>query len=148
MWQAPNQRVRAVANAKKREREKSRRPIHIKRINAQLEVKQANSQETFKTHVRLILNDLSTKGVGLFSPEPLVPGQDIVLSIADPHQINLKARVIWCQEHTANSHVISAQPFSYRMGLEFELSTVEEQQSIKVFCEEVSKNHLYSVKAV
>jgi hypothetical protein len=101
-----------------------------------------------KLSVRILLNDLSTKGVGLFSPLFLAPGQLIVLTITDPLQITLQARVIWCQEHSVNSHVISSQSFSYRLGVEFTLETLEEQQSIKAFCEEVTKNYLYSLKVV
>jgi hypothetical protein len=146
MWQAPNQRVRAAANAKKRERERSRRPIHIKRINAHVELVNPNSPEPIKTETRLILNDLSTKGVGLFSPTPFIQGQDITITITDPLQITLKGKVIWCQEHGANSHVISNQPYTYRIGVEFILPSLEDQQSVKAFYEEVCKKYLYSIR--
>lgn len=148
MWQAPNQRVRAASNAKKREREKNRKPIHLKRINAQLELNSTPQEGAEKVSVRILLNDLSTKGVGLFSPHFLAPGQMIILTITDPLQITLHARVIWCQEHSANSHVITNHSYSYRLGIEFTLETLEEQQSIKAFCDEVAKTYLYSPKAV
>jgi PilZ domain len=148
MWQAPNQRVRASANAKKRERERSRRPLHIKRIHAELELVTSDSGHPFKTEVRVILNDLSPRGVGIFSHESLVAGQEVTLDIKDPYKIHLRARVIWCQEYDAYSHVLSSNPYSYRLGLEFVLPTGEEQTAIKTFCEEVSKNHLFSLKAV
>jgi hypothetical protein len=150
MWHAPNQRVRALANAKRRERERARRPIHIKRIIATIEIattpEPAESGQP-KLHVRLVLNDLSPKGAGLFSPEPLIPGQSVFLKITDPEHLTIKAKVVWCQEYHANSHVLSNQSYSYRIGIEFVLSPSEEQ-AVKIFCDEVAKNFLFSVKAV
>src|SRR5690242_8040716 len=136
MWHAPNQRVRALANAKRRERERARRPIHIKRIIAAIEITDGSTNtanpnepqpEQPKLNVRLVLNDLSPKGAGLFSPEQLIPGQMVSLRITDPEHLTIKAKVIWCQEYHANSHVLSQQSYSYRIGIEFILSPSEEQ---------------------
>lgn len=157
MWHTPNQRLRAIANAKKREREKARRPFHVKRINASLQIASIASSQTApsedkevesdKTDVRVILNDLSVKGVGLFSPTFFNPGQEIVLGIVDPMKLDIRGRVIWCQEHDANSHILSKEPYSYRLAIEFILPTLEEQQGIKAFWEEVCKNYLYAARA-
>lgn len=145
MWHSPNQRLRAIANAKKRERERARRPIHIKRIIASLDLGNV-APDAPKTNVRLVLNDLSYKGAGLFSPIALTPGQQIVLAISEPSQLSIKCRVAWCQEYHANSHVLSQQPHSYRLGLEFLLAP-EEESAVKAFCDEVAKNHLYTQKS-
>jgi hypothetical protein len=149
MWQTPNQRIRAAANAKRRERERSRKPIHIKRILAQIELASPTPDgPSTKTDVRLMLNDLTPKGVGVFSPAALAAGQEVVILITSPVQINIKARVIWCQEHAANSHVISSQPFSYRVGFEFTGTTPDERNAIKAFCDEINTAHLYKVGSV
>jgi hypothetical protein len=146
MWHAPNQRVRAVASSKKRERDRARKPIHIKRIIAHIDVITPTGVPPVQTDVRLILNDLSPKGVGVFSSIPLVAGQETSLTISDPIQLKVKARVAWCQEHAANSHILSNQPFSYRLGLEF-IMTAEEEPVVKAFFEEISKTHLYAKAA-
>lgn len=143
MWQSPSQRARSAS--RKSEREKNRKPLHIKRTVVQLEMTQG---EPNPVEVRLVLNDLSAKGAGLFSPKPLTPGQEVKLNIAEPFNIQVKAKVIWCQEHNANSHVLSDRPFSYRVGAEFILTSPDEKDNIKKFCEEIEKNHLYSLRAV
>jgi hypothetical protein len=146
MWQAPSQRARAAAYAQKKAREKARRAIHIKRIFANLEIVDSTDAPTSETKapVRLILNDLSTKGVGLFCSQALISGQEIILTINDPLQLSLHAKVIWCQEHSANSHILSDQPYRYRIGVEFSFPTIEEQQSIAAFYEEITKHYLYT----
>jgi len=153
MWQAPNQRMRALANSKKRERERLRKPLHVKRITATIQPlpsegdEPSTTQENLLTPVRLILNDLSPKGAGLFSPTPFQPGQKISMSIKEPEHLSLKAKVIWCQSYHANSHVLSNQAYSFRMGVEFILTPTEEQE-LKIFCGEVAKNHVFSVRSV
>lgn len=152
MWHNPNQRLRAIANAKKREREKLRRPFHVKRIIAHLVLPtleqppseaSSNVAPSKATHsseaqpnepipVRVILNDLSSKGVGLFSPFPFVPGQEVVITITAPFNLQIPSRIIWCQQHDANSHVLSSQPYSYRLGVEFVYPNQEKQDSMKI----------------
>jgi hypothetical protein len=152
MWHTPNQRVRALANAKKRDRERARKPIHIKRIDATIKLVDRNSKNSTQNtdlqeiHTRIVLNDLSTTGLGLFSPTAVEIGQELSLIITDPMKLELRAKVIWCQEHDANSHILSSNPYSYRIGIEFILSSQEEQQSVKAFCEEIFSNYLYTTK--
>jgi len=150
MWHSPNQRLRALANAKNRERERARRPFHIKRIVASLSTVSHDTQSppVPPVPIRVILNDLTIKGVGVFAQSSLVPGIEVIMNISEPMKLEIRSRVIWCQEHDANSHILSQDPFSYRLGVEFLLSNVEEQQSVKAFWEEVCRNYLYSPKAV
>ena len=145
MWHAPNQRLRAIANAKKRERERARRPIHIRRIIAEM-CTLGPEGETPKTMVRLVLNDISPKGVGIFSPDSLSSGQEVKLELTEPSPFLLKARVVWCQEYHANSHVLTDRPYSYRMGLEF-IVTPEEEQTLKAFCDEISRKYLFTPRS-
>jgi hypothetical protein len=146
MWQAPNQRVRAAANARKRERERARKPIHIKRIRALIEIV-SGSQKGASNEVRMIVNDLSASGIGIFAPIQLSTDQEIILKFEDPTPIDIRARVAWSQDIITNSHIISAQPYTYRIGLEFLSSSPEEQQNIKTFCEDLLKNYIQPKKA-
>jgi hypothetical protein len=147
MWQAPNQRVRSIANAKKRERERAKKPIHIKRINALIELlplsEEKNPASAEKVNIRLILNDVTTKGASFFARSPLTAGQKITLYLEEPTKIVIQAQVRWCQEYAANSHVLSQQPYSYRLGIEFILGSAEEQDAAKAFYDRVYQNHLY-----
>ncbi len=145
MWHTPNQRVRAIANAKKRERERNRRPLHIKRILATLESLNARPEEHTKLQIRLLLNDFTSKGAGLFSPHPMNPGDEVTLEISGPKHIKVKARIIWCQEFQANSHVLTKEPFSFRIGIQFNV-TPEEEKMLQAFSDELSNNFLYAAK--
>ncbi len=146
MWNAPNQRLRSLNKSKKRELERARRPIHVKRIIASIEIINPTIPNS-KSDVRLILNDFTYKGAGLFSQYPFIAGQEICLNITHPTQINIKAKIIWCQEYHANCHVLSKQPYAYRLGIEFIMDPTEEKE-IRIFCDEVSKNHIFSVRGI
>ncbi len=140
MWQSPGQRSKPNSTPGKR-REKLRRVIHIKRINAHIELPHVDGTPAIASDVRLVLNDLSTKGVGLYSSSPLNPGQEITLTITEPSIIKIRSKVVWCQEHAANSHILSVQSFGYRIGLEFLVDKSQEMQLV-AFCEEVFRNIL------
>jgi hypothetical protein len=152
MWHSPNQRIRALNNAKQRERERARRPFHVKRVVAHLKIQgpdvPAEDQEPVPFPIRLVLNDLSVKGVGVFAASPLVPGQEVVLTITHPMTLEIRCRVVWCQEFAANSHVLSHATFSYRLGLEFQVSGLEDQINVRTFWDDMCRNYLYSLKAV
>ncbi len=150
MWHSPNQRLRALAHAKKRERDRARRPFHVKRITAHLTLLTPSTKINPHENpdppipIRVVLNDLTPKGVGLFSQAALIAGQEVIMAISEPMKLDIRSRIIWCQEHGANSHVLSPNPFCFRLGVEFILPTTEDQQNVSAFWEEVCKNHLYS----
>jgi hypothetical protein len=145
MWQAPNQRLRAIASQKRRERERNRRPLHLKRVQAQIKIL-SQSVEPEITEARVILNDFSPKGLGLFSSKPVLVGQEVAITLDKPRRIYVRGRVVWCQEYDAGSHVLSATSFSYRMGVQFVFETQEELQSIQEFCDELNRGYLHSTQ--
>jgi hypothetical protein len=143
MWNNQSQRPKV----KKREKERIRLPIHIKRITALLDLLSPEPTEIVQMEVRVVLNDFSTKGMQLFSSEPLIPGQSVSLTIQDPVYISVRAKVRWCQEYNPGGHVLSVQPYSYRLGIEFIPSSPEEQQAIKNFYDEITRKYLYTSKS-
>ena len=146
MWQAPSQRMRAVSNQKKRERDRSRRPMHIKRVHAEIKLvnpRAAQGEAAVLVDARLLLNDLSPKGMGVFSAQAMDAGQEIAITLQDPSRIYLRGKVIHCQEFDANSHVLSAKSFSYRIGIQFLFETADEQAAVKKFCEQISREHIF-----
>jgi len=145
MWQNKTQKLRAIAEAKKKEREYSRLHVHFKRIAASIQILSLDALENDqlpKIEVRAILNDLTQEGVGVYSQEGLNPGQEILLTFEKPHFLEITAKVKWCQIHNANSHIITAQPFAYRMGIEFIIKKEEETKAVQAFCEEMTKTYL------
>ena len=145
MWENKTQKIRAQAEAKKRERDYSRLHIHFKRIAASIQLLTHDAGENNqlpKIEARAILNDLNNEGVGLYSQEALNPGQEILLTFDKPHFLKITAKVKWCQSYNANSHIISTQSFSYRMGVEFIISNEEEEKAIQEFCADMVKTYL------
>lgn len=93
--------------------------------------------------VRVVLSDISPKGVGFFCSVPLEMGQLMALTLDDPKRFYVKGRVTWVQEHDANSHVLSQAPISYRVGLEFVFDTREEEAEVRRYCEHIAANHTF-----
>jgi hypothetical protein len=142
MWQAPNHRTRA-AGAKKRER--ARRPIHLKRVLAEMKVVTPPQSAPVITEVRVMLNDFSSKGLGIFSIIPVLVGQQVAITLQDPTRIYVRGRVVWCREYDADTHVLSSKAYSYRMGIQFVFDSPEEEQAVAEFCELIARDHVHSV---
>lgn len=132
MWQAPNNRVRAAATLKSRERGRWRRGFHLKRV--EFEVKIDGSGKVLRG--RMLLSDLMNHGIEFYTNSPLFAGQELSITIRDPKSFDLKAKVMWCQEQMASYKVISPTPFSWRTGVV--LSFVDQAQGYEfaVFCHE------------
>jgi len=141
MWQNPSQRIRALANARRRARDRVRFPVHYKRVDADLEIT-TDSPSNKKIEVRIVLNDLGTKGISIFSPDPIPARQQVVIHTYDPIKITLKGTVVYCQEHNANSHVLTQVHYVYRIGIEFIANDDAEKEAINNFVAEMTKNYL------
>lgn len=142
MWQAPSQRLRALVSSKRREKDRLRRPLHFLRTRAEIKIPDLNG-DAIIVDARVILNDISPKGVGLFSTQALLPGQDVAITLEEPKRIYLKGRIVWCQEHDVESHVLSESRYSYRIGIAFVFETPEEFQAVQHYCEVLQKEHIH-----
>jgi hypothetical protein len=153
MWQAPNQRIGAMANAKKRQQDRAKKPIHLRRVRAEIRLiphhetfAQAESTGTLGElrEARVILNDLSPKGIGIYSAEPMVPGNKVRITLEEPRRIVIEGKIVWCQDHKVGSAVLSKNAPNYRVGVKFEFGTPEEEKAFKEFCLDLQKNYLYT----
>src|SRR6185437_13706820 len=140
MWQAPNQRLRAQANARKRERDRYKIPFHIKRVVAQIQLQVAGS-EPQKIEARTLLNDFSPKGMGLFSAHRFNQGDEVIVTIDSPERIQVKGKITWCQEYYVAGKVLKTQSFSYRAGIQFAFASADEEAAVKKFCNELLNTH-------
>lgn len=147
MWQAPNQRVRALQSAKKRQMDRLRKPLHIQRVKAEIKITNPQSGENQVSEARAILNDISKRGMGVFSPHPLSVGQEITITIDQPRQIFLRGKVVWCQEFETSRHVLSANPFNYRLGVKFIFNSAQDEEAVAAYCEELNRHHLQAQAA-
>ena len=134
MWQSPNQKNSNSANKSKRK--KPRLVIHFNRIDSKVALIDDQNGQTHQIDVRFVLNDLNTNGAGFFSPLALNPGQKVKFFITNPVSIEINARIAWCEEFGANSHVISKQGLSFRIGAEF-LEDENDKELIQKFFDRV-----------
>jgi hypothetical protein len=142
MWQAPNPKMR-LPGAKKSRREHPRRSIHIQRVTAEIRTVGGTTPEgkpQTEASARILLNDLSIKGVGIFANKAFQPGQEIAIHLTDPGPIYLRGKIIFCQEHDVRTHIISNLPYSYRIGIQFVFADATEEETVRKFCEGIFKS--------
>lgn len=147
MWQAPNAKARSPG--KKSARSRGRGTLHIKRVTAEIRgVGETAIREDSATEgmARLLLNDLTAKGVAVFCTHAFPAGQEVAILVPLPTQIYLRGRVMFCQEREFTTAIISPQPFAYRIGIEFIFENLVEEAAVKKYCEDVMKS-LYSAAA-
>jgi hypothetical protein len=132
MWQAPN----AQKNGGKGKKGGLR--LHIRRVNAEMRTVQPQNalEAAVSIPVRVILNDLSPQAVELFSSQPFHPGQDVALMLKAPSILYLRGKILYCQEHDSNGHVISDQAFTYRVGIQFVFEAQTEAQAVQKYYNE------------
>jgi hypothetical protein len=147
MWQNSNQKVRALANARKRDRERARMAVHFKRISATVEAVMEEGRAPSTIEARVILNDFSNKGVSFFSPTLLPQGLPITLTTHAPFGIVLHGKIAYCQEANISSHVISNVQFIYRIGIEFTPANDVEKDLITQYCKDIHKSFLITKAA-
>lgn len=152
MWQAPNQRVGAIQNAKKRQQERLKRPIHLTRVRAQVRLipnKETHAQATTvssqgeSVEARVLLNDLSVTGIGIYAGQPMDVGTKITITLEEPKQIQITGTVVWCQEQPAVGAVITSEAFNFRIGVKFVFANAEEEKALQDYCAEIQQQHLF-----
>ncbi|NDD91051.1 hypothetical protein EBZ37_03075 [bacterium] len=137
MWQANGRRrsfLGVIHNTPLRET----KTFHVKRVEAQL-TSVDGSVSAISVKVRLLLNDLSSEGLAVYSPELLAAGTLVSLELEHPEHINLRLKVGWCQQLTGAGRVISSSSQSYRIGLVFDYEQNEERDRVKAFCEKLAQ---------
>ncbi len=108
---------------------------HLRRVSARL---QAGSQ-IFDAMV--LLNDISERGIRLFSSLPQVPGTPVLISLFHPRTLAVKAVV---QERLApmrTGHIISQRSYSHRMVLRFDFASDDERRAVAEFVLELRAVH-------
>lgn len=124
--------------SRRKKREKSRKNVHFRRVSAQVKILGGLS---LVHDARVVLNDISPKGMGIFSPVHLYAGQEIAITLEKPRRFYVKARVVYSQPLEGVGKVITENHFHHRIGLEFVLDSPEEAQAVTEFYEEM--NRLY-----
>lgn len=136
MWSGSNQRTKDLMRAREREKTRLSRPIHILRADIKLQFKDI-SGNSLEVKARALLNDFSNNGIVLYADHSLAPNLELNLVMEHPKSFQIQAKVIWCQYQTSSNHVITAQPFAYRIGIAFRFTDKAQEDAFKAFCSEM-----------
>ncbi len=139
MWQAPSR------SRQKKKREKVKKFLHIKRVTAEIRTVTIPGQVPTVSPARIVLNDISPFGVGLFAEVAFAQGQEIAITFEHPKRFYVKGRVLWCEESNRGGKILSAEKFSYRIGIQFTFQSKADQDAVRAFCEELQKEHVHGV---
>lgn len=125
-------------------------PLHVRRIRADLKIHDRGGAQVAETlAVRVLMNDLSSSGAGMFSCGKVQTGQSVELCFeTGPGPLAIRGVVVWCQENTCSSKVISEQnKFTHRLGVEFKFKDAEEERTVKKLYEDYAREVLFGAKA-
>jgi hypothetical protein len=126
-----------MISSRKREKEKSKRKFHIRRTHAQLKIVSSLEAPPIED-VRIVLNDISPKSMNLFCSHPVALGQVAAITIEEPTRIYVRGRIVGCQELDYDTHVITDQPYTYRVCVLFLFDSEEEQKAFKIYCDQLA----------
>jgi hypothetical protein len=150
MWQTPSRKTRGPKAAGKGGGGKVvrlQRPMHIRRTAAQIRILAKPTAAAPVTEARLILNDISPNGLSLFCASPLAVGTEVAITLEEPVRVYVRGRIVSCLEYDPGHHIVSAQSFSYRVGILLHFETPTEKAGFKEFVEMIASNYLYTSKA-
>lgn len=135
-------------DAKKRRRERLRIPMHVRRVRADLRVLNADPSVPPTTlEARIMFNDISLSGAGIFCTQMISSGREIELLLGGPQNLTLRGKVVWCQEYMSSTHVVSATPFTHRAGIQFTFKDAAEETTLKKLYEDFAKDVLFGNQA-
>ena len=106
----------------------------------------AETAEGVLKEARIILNDLSPGGIGIYSPESMPPGTFVTISLQEPQAFEVSGKVVWCQDGQNGNRILSDQAYPFRVGVKFVFKSEDEEKAFASLCEDLKKNHLYKPK--
>ena len=125
MVSMPTSTANRAKNTAQRKKNDHQESLHLKRICGSLEpLSESKLQERQK--VRILLNDISLSGLGLFSLYALPVGEEFLLHLSDPISLKLKVKVTFCQNERT-SPILSKESYHFRSNLKFIISEEEEE---------------------
>ena len=121
-------------------------PVHYKRVRADIAILPSSvsgpSEATVHVLCRVVLNDLSPRGVLLFSAQPLTAGQFVDITLTEPQEFSVKGKVLTCQQIIMDHRIISDAQYPYRIAIDFELESAEDRDRVNSYCELIQENYL------
>ena len=108
---------------------------HMRRVMARIQ----SGSQIFDAQV--LLNDVSERGLRLFSSVPLNPGSMASITLFEPRSLAVKARVIERAAPMRQGHIVSQRTFPHRLSLRFVFSSDDERRAVAEFVRELQEQH-------
>lgn len=135
--------MRSVRSQRKRERDREQRnAFHYRRVKVELRLPDDFGTATRTVHARALLNDLTSRGIKVFTPHALELGTELALTIQAPKPFFVRARVVACSEVSFESRIITDNPLRYRVGLTFEFRSSSESIAVSEYVEQMMREHI------
>jgi len=144
MWQ---QNQKPKLGVKKTSRTKTnKRPMHFRRVRATMKILDSDDGQILEG--RVVLNDLRPGGMLIYLAEFIEPGSEIAVTLEEPKGLFLKGRAERVEDFNQSSHIMSDNPFSFRVHMEIVYEDEDERSRIAEICEQVMTEILYPVMPV
>jgi len=144
MWDFPSLKARmSLRRAKKyggliEQKARPKLTLHIRRVPAQIRPLGPHATETSSViPANLILNDLTPRGVALFTTEALQVDRVVELTFEEPRQFFIRARVRACNTIVIDRKIITKQVYPFRILLEFEFDASVEHEAVRRLYHEI-----------
>lgn len=109
----------------KNQKGKAKLSIKLKRVPIQIVV---TGHESIMIQGHLLLNDLTHKGFAVYTAIKMTEGQEVILKIMEPRPLECKGTVIFCLENLSDSHIVSQNVFTQRVGVIMKFENEEAQK--------------------
>ncbi len=121
--------------------------VKLKRAEAEIKTLASDSDtgDDSTTEIlpaRVILNEFSDAGVGVYTTEALRMGQEVALTIDEPRRFYITGRIVFCNEVRTDSKLLQQITYPWRAGIEFNYKTDAERSEVAAYCEELRKSWL------
>ena len=104
---------------------KLRLEIKLKRVPIEVVVK---GFETALIKGHLLLNDITVKGIAIYTSTRLTEGQEVIIKISEPKEFEFKGQVAFCVENMSDSHIVSENVYTQRTGVLHQFANEEEKK--------------------
>lgn len=145
-WDVPNYRIRAYVRGLRTVATKKRRllemPFHMRRVSGLIKVTDGAALAPDLVPARLILNDLTPKGARIFTSYPLMPGQQIQLTLEHPEYFYVRAQVVHCAQVSVSNKILSPQSFHHRIEIRFTFESDLEILRVRNYCQDIYKRYV------
>lgn len=126
---------RKVSIAKKRvDRVFGPGTLLFKRVPIDLQVAQGMGVPARQVEGRIVLNDLDSEGLWVFTTEPIDNNKEVEIQISYPQPLSVYGKVLCCVPVELTSRIHTAQVFPFRIRVGFVFLNEGDAQAVREYC--------------